>query len=86
VCLVIEFGGHLSKVVDRSAVWFRAKICYPAADFAPPAIAVVEPAKDYFLLMAALAGEFKKELVELADRHDDFSDYGRIPQVYIAGA
>ena len=52
-CLVIEFGGHLSKVVDRGAVWFRAKICYPAADFAPPAIAVVEPAKDYFLLRRA---------------------------------
>jgi hypothetical protein len=57
----------------------------PGRRLRPPAIAVVEPAKDYFLLMAALAREFKKELVELADRHDDFSDYGR-PQVYFAGA
>jgi hypothetical protein len=52
-------------------VWFRAKLYYPAADFAAPAIAVIEPTKDYFLPVATLAGEFEKELVELADSHDD---------------
>src|SRR5258708_6607277 len=35
------------------------------------AIAVIEPTKDYFLPVATLAGEFEKELVELADSHDD---------------
>jgi hypothetical protein len=69
--LVIKFGGDFPLFADRRRMWLRAKVNGIAASATGPMIAsqLVEPTKDYFLDMAALAANLHKQLIKHAEHH-----------------
>ena len=61
----------ISEAISRSssitAVWFHSQVGAVPASLTTPSRDVIEPTKDYWLDMAALAAELEKLLIKHAD-------------------
>jgi hypothetical protein len=60
--LFLNFGGSIPEFLNHRAVWFFSQVGAVPATLTSPARDVIEPTKDYWLDMAALAAELKKQL------------------------
>jgi hypothetical protein len=67
--LFINLGGDISLFLKRRSVWLYSKVGAVAATAANPSGSIIEPTKDYFLDLAALAAEVEELLVERAENH-----------------
>jgi hypothetical protein len=67
--LFIKLGGDMSEFLNHRSVWFVCKVGGVPAGPANPDGALIQPTKDYFLDMAALAGKVEKLLIEHAENH-----------------
>jgi hypothetical protein len=67
--LFINFGGNVPEFLNRRSVWFHSYVGAVPATLASPSCDVIEPTKDYFLAMAALANELEKLLIKHAEGH-----------------
>jgi hypothetical protein len=67
--LFVNFGGNIPEFLNHRAVWFRSQVGAVPASLTTPSRDVIEPTKDYWLDMAALAAELEKLLIKHADGH-----------------
>jgi hypothetical protein len=67
--LFIDFGGDMPKFLNRRSVWLRSYVGAVPATPTSPERDVIEPTKDYFLDMAALAHELELMLIKHAETH-----------------
>jgi hypothetical protein len=67
--LFIDFGGDMPKFLNHRSVWLRSYVGAVPATCTGPGRDVIEPTKDYFLAMAALAREIEQLLIKHAETH-----------------
>ncbi|MGO9398261.1 MAG: hypothetical protein ACLP19_10520 [Xanthobacteraceae bacterium] len=68
--LLIKFGGEFPLLPERRRVWLRSKVDGVSALSTGPASDLIEPTKDYFFDMAAMAAKLQLQLVKHAENHD----------------
>jgi hypothetical protein len=73
--LFVNFGGNIPEFLNHRAVWFRSQVGAVPASLTSPSRDVIEPAKNYWLDMAALATELEKMLIKHADGHHNSPDF-----------
>jgi hypothetical protein len=73
--LFVNFGGNIPEFLNHRAVWFRSQVGAVPAFLTSPSRDVIEPTKDYWLDMAALATELEKMLIKHADGHHNSPDF-----------
>jgi hypothetical protein len=73
--LFVNFGGNIPEFFNHRAVWFRSQVGAVPASLTSPSRDVIEPAKDYWLDMAASATELEKMLIKHADGHHNSPDF-----------
>jgi len=73
--LFVNFGGNIPEFLNHRAVWFRSQVGAVPASLTSPSRDVIEPTKDYWLDMAALATELEKMLIKHADGHHNSPDF-----------
>jgi hypothetical protein len=73
--LFVNFGGNIPEFFNHRAVWFRSQVGAVPASLTSPSPDVIEPAKDYWLDMAASATELEKMLIKPADGHHNSPDF-----------
>jgi hypothetical protein len=73
--LFVNFGGNIPEFLNHRAVWFRSQVGTVPASLTSPSRDVIEPAKDYWLDMAASATELEKMLIKHADGHHNSPDF-----------
>jgi hypothetical protein len=75
--LFVNFGGNIPEFLNHRAVWFRSQVGAVPASLTSPSRDVIEPTKDYWLDMAALATELEKMLIKHADGHHNSTGFCR---------
>ena len=73
--LFVNFGGNIPEFLNHRSVWFRSQVGAVPASLTSPSRDVIEPTKDYWLDMAALATELEKMLIKHADGHHNSPDF-----------
>jgi hypothetical protein len=66
-CTCLSISEAISRSSSITAVWFRSQVGAVPASLTTPSRDVIEPTKDYWLDMAALAAELEKLLIKHAD-------------------
>jgi hypothetical protein len=73
--LFVNFGGNIPEFLNHRSVRFRSQVGAVPASLTSPSRDVIEPTKDYWLDMAALATELEKMLIKHADGHHNSPDF-----------